>query len=141
MKRITKYTIIAMLVLLALACSALACSFFVTLPTNGIGYYTKPKEVSVVIVANVSEHITCNNGLLHLEFDLVNTDGALKNVELWVYFKDDAANGGNVLIEKYYLIGNMAAHQTIHKSIDVLFTPASQLDQLAHEDFSIHYTR
>lgn len=118
-----------------------ACSYFHVLPINGIGYYTKQKEDSKVIIANVTEHITCNNGMLHLEFDVVNTDGTVKKVELWVYFKDGAGNGGNVLLEKYFLIGDMAARQTIHKSIDVLFTPSSLLDQLDSEEFSIHYER
>jgi len=129
-------------ILLALAVvSALACSYFFTLPTNGIGYFTKPKETTVVIVANVTEHITCNNGLLHLEFDLVNTDGKVNNLEVWVYFKDGASNGGNVLQQKYIFVGDLNAHATVHESIDQLFSPASQLDQLAHEDFSVHYSR
>lgn len=118
-----------------------SCNFFHDLPINGLGYWTKQKEDSKVIIGNVTEHIVCENGLLHVEFDIYNSDGTLRNVELWVYFKDGAANGGNVLEEKYYLIGNMTARQTIHKSIDVLFTPASELNQLAHEDFSIHYER
>ena len=135
------FVIAVLLVSAILIGVVVGCGYFFTLPTNGIGYWTKPKETSVVVVANVSEHITCNNGLLHLEFDVVNTDGPVKGVELWIYFKDGAANGGNVLQERYMAIGDMSNHQTIHKSIDVLFTPASQLDQLAHEDFSIHYTR
>lgn len=134
--------IISVVLLIAIAVAVVsACSFFNTLPINGIGYWTKPKESSVVIVANVSEHITCNNGLLHLEFDLVNTDGKVKGVELWVYFKDGAPNGGNILQQKYFDIGDMNAHETKHISFDQLFTPASQLEQLAHEDFSIHYLR
>jgi hypothetical protein len=121
---------------------AMACSnYFFTLPTNGIGYWTKQKESSVVVIANVTEHITCNNGLLHLEFDVTNTDGKVNGVELWVYFKDGTSNGGNILEQKYVLIGDMNAHATVHMSIDQLFTPASQLEQLAHEDFSIHYSR
>jgi hypothetical protein len=115
-----------------------ACSYFNVLPTNGIGYWTKQKEASVVIITGVTEHIICDNGLLHVEFDVTNTDGKVKNVELWMYFKSST---GTVLEEKYFALGDMNAHQTIHQSFDQLFTPASKLDQLAHEDFSIHYTR
>lgn len=129
------------IVLATIIGSVVACNFFFTLPTNGIGYWTKPKETSVVIVTNVTEHITCNNGLLHVEFDLVNTDGKVKGFELWVYFKDGTPNGGNILQQKYFDIGDINAHETKHISFDQLFTPASQLEQFAHEDFSVHYVR
>jgi hypothetical protein len=129
------------LVLLAVVGLGSACGYFFNLPTNGIGYWTKPKETSVVVVQNVTEHITCNNGLLHIEFDVVNTDGKVNNVELWVYFKDGSGNGGIILQQRYFNLGDMNAHATIHESFDQLFTPSSQLDQLAHEDFSVHYIR
>jgi hypothetical protein len=123
---------------IALIGTAFACSYFHVLPTNGIGYWTKQKEDSKVIVANVTEHIVCDNGLLHIEFNLINTDGKVKGVELWLYFKDSS---GTILEEKYFYVGDMNAQETKHFSADVLFTPQSELDRLTQEDFSIHYTK
>jgi hypothetical protein len=136
-----KLAIISFLLCLLCIGIASACSYFHVLPINGIGYWTKHKEDSKVIVMNVSEHITCNNGMLHLDFKLKNTDGKVNDVEVWIYFKDGASNGGNVLIEKYIYVGVMNANETKDFSMDILFTPASLLDQLSHEDFSIHYNR
>jgi hypothetical protein len=105
-KKMKKKKLAIISFLLCLLCIGIvsACSYFHVLPTNGIGYWTKMKEDSKVIVANVTEHIVCDNGMLHLEFDLINTDGKVKGVEVWVYFKDGASNGGNILEEKYFFI-------------------------------------
>lgn len=135
------YVLIAIMAVAIVIAVGYSCTYFFELPINGIGYWTKNKEASKVIVVNVTEHITCNNGLLHIEFDLKNTDGAVKGVELWMYFKDGAPNGGNTLEERYFYVGNMAPNEVRHFSFDQLFTPPSELDKLAHEDFSIHYTK
>ena len=140
-KNIKIVALVVLLIALVSVSIAFGCGFFHDLPISGIGYWTKQKEDSKVIVANVTEHITCNNGMLHLEFNLINTDGKVKQVELWIYFKDNTPNGGNVLIEKYILVGDMNASETKHFNIDVLFASSSELSRLDHEDFSIHYNR
>lgn len=140
-KNIKIVALAVLLIALAIVSVAFACGFFHELPINGIGYWTKQKEDSKVVVINVNEHITCNNGMLHLEFDLMNTDGKVKQVELWIYFKDNTPNGGNTLIEKHILVGDMNTNETKHFSLDILFASSSELNKLDHEDFSIHYSR
>lgn len=141
MKKKLAILAIALAITIAIG-SVAACTYFFNLPINGIGYFDKPKEETKVLVQNVTEHITCPNGFLHLEFYLNNTDGAVQNVELWIYFRDGANNGGNVLEERYLYIGNMIAHEVRRISIDVLFSGGqSELGEVRHEGFSIHYTR
>ena len=136
-----KFVLIASLLLtiVMMVATAIACSgYFFTLPTNGIGFWSKQKEPSVITIENITEHITCANGMLHIEFDLRNTDDKVSNVELWVYFKDKS---DVTIVQNYLNIGSMAKHEVKHISFDQYFGSLDQLNKFDHEDFSIHYVR